>query len=153
MRRRDFIKGIGGTAGAWPFAARVQQPERMRQISVLMGLSKNDPVFQSSMNTFVQGLAQAGWIEGRNVHMDVRWARGDIHRMQTLAKEIVKTQPTVILSSTTPVTAALQRETRTIPIVFVIVTDPVGSGFVAGLPHPGGNITGFSKLFVSPSLI
>src|SRR6516165_4828685 len=143
MRRRDFISLVGGLAVAWPLAARAQQPEQMRRIAVLMGLSENDPVFQSSMNTFVQGLAQAGWIEGRNVHMDVRWARGDIHRMQTLAKEIVKTQPAVILSSTTPVTAALQRETRTIPIVFVIVTDPVGSGFVAGLPHPGGNITGF----------
>jgi len=143
MRRRDFISLVGGLAVAWPLAARAQQPEQMRRIAVLMGLSENDPVFQSSMNTFVQGLAQAGWIEGRNVHMDVRWARGDIHRMQTLAKEIVKTQPAVILSSTTPVTAALQRETRTIPIVFVIVTDPVGSGYVAGLPHPGGNITGF----------
>src|SRR5262245_53327249 len=113
----------------------------MRRIGVLMGFSESNPRFL--MDTFVQGLARLGWVDGRNVQMDVRWADGDVGRMRTFAKELVELQPDVIFASTTPVIAALQRETRTIPIVFVIVSDPVGAGFVAGLPRPGGNITGF----------
>jgi len=142
MNRRDFITLLGGAA-ALPLAARAQQGERMRRIAVLMGWSESDPQFRSWIDTFVEGLAQLGWADGRNVQINVRWASGDVVRMRTFAKELVELQPDVILGGTTPVTAALQRETRTIPIVFVVVADPVGAGFVAGLPHPGGNITGF----------
>jgi putative ABC transport system substrate-binding protein len=141
--RRDFITLLGGAAAGWPLAARGQQPERMRRIGVLMGWSENDAQFRSWIDTLVEGLAQLGWGDGRNVQIIVRWASGDVRRMRTFAKELVELQPDVILGGTTPVTAALQRETRTIPIVFVVVADPVGAGFVAGLPHPGGNITGF----------
>jgi putative ABC transport system substrate-binding protein len=143
VKRRDFITLLGGAAVAWPLAARAQQAERMRRIAVLMGWSESDPQFRSWIDTFVEGLAQLGWVDGRNVQINVRWASGDVVRMRTFAKELVELQPDVILGGTTPVTAALQRETRTIPIVFVVVADPVGAGFVAGLPHPGGNITGF----------
>ena len=142
MRRRDFVKAMAGSAAAWPLAARAQPPEGLRRIAVLLGWSET-PEFRSWIATFAEGLARLGWVDGRNVQMDVRWTRGDVRRMQTFAKELVGLRPDVILSSTTPVTAALQRETRTLPIVFVIVVDPVSSGFVAGLPRPGGNITGF----------
>jgi ABC-type uncharacterized transport system substrate-binding protein len=143
MKRRDFITMLGGAAVAWPMAARAQQPERVRRIAVLMGWSENNSEFHSWIDTFVQGLAQLGWGDSRNVQIDVRWSGGDLGRARIFAKEIVKLQPDVIFAATTPVTAALQEETRTIPIVFVIVSDPVGAGFVAGLPRPGGNITGF----------
>src|SRR5262249_14177072 len=143
MKRRDFIMLLGGAAVAWPLVARAQQGERMRRIAVLMGWSESDPQFRSWIDTFVEELAQLGSADGRNVQINVRWASGDVVRMRTFAKELVELQPDVILGGTTPVTAALQRETRTIPIVFVVVADPVGAGFVAGLPHPGGNITGF----------
>src|SRR5262249_20629944 len=103
----------------------------------------------SSIDAFVQGLARLGWVEGRSVQIDIRWARADVDRVQALAKELVELQPDAIFTSTTPVTAALQRETKTTPIVFVIVADPVGSGFVAGLPKPGGNITGFTNVEAS----
>jgi putative ABC transport system substrate-binding protein len=145
LRRREFITVLG-SATAWPFIARAQQPDRMRRIGVLMAFSESNPQYRSLMDTFVQGLARLGWVNGRNVQIDVRWAAGDVGRMRTFAKELVELQPDVIFASTTPVTAALQRETRTIPIVFVIVSDPVGAGFVAGLPRPGGNITGFINL-------
>jgi ABC-type uncharacterized transport system substrate-binding protein len=143
MKRRQFITMLGGAAVAWPMAARAQQPERVRRIAVLMGWSENNSEFHSWIDTFVQGLAQLGWGDSRNVQIDVRWSGGDLGRARIFAKEIVKLQPDVIFAATTPVTAALQEETRTIPIVFVIVSDPVGAGFVAGLPRPGGNITGF----------
>jgi putative tryptophan/tyrosine transport system substrate-binding protein len=143
VRRREFITLLGGAAAAWPLAARAQQQERMRRIAVLMGWSESDPQFRSWIEAFVQELARLGWADGRNVHIDVRWTSGDVGRIGTFAKELVELQPNVILGGTTPVTAALQRETRTIPIVFVVVADPVGPGFVAGLPRPGGNITGF----------
>src|SRR5260370_321413 len=142
IRRRELITLLGGTA-AWPLAARGQQRERMRRIGVLMRWSESDPQFRSWIDAFVQGLAQLGWADGHNVQINVRWASGDVGRMRAFAKELVEFQPDVILGGTTPVTAALQRETRTIPIVFVVVADPVGPGFVAGLPRPGGNITGF----------
>jgi putative ABC transport system substrate-binding protein len=143
MRRREVITLIGGAALAWPLAARAQQPGAMRRIGVLMGWSENDPEFRSRLAAFVQVLAQSGWAEGRNLRVDVRWTNGDVQRAGVLAKELVALQPDVILVGTTPATAALQRETRTIPIVFAIVSDPVGAGFVASLPRPGGNITGF----------
>jgi putative tryptophan/tyrosine transport system substrate-binding protein len=142
MKRREFITLIGGAA-AWPLAARAQQSaERMRRIGVLMSV-ENDADGKAQLSGFIQGLAEIGWTDGRNLRMDIRWGGGDVNRIRTFAKELVALQPDVILAHGTPATAALQRETRTIPIVFVTVTDPVGDGFVAGLPHPGGNITGF----------
>jgi len=147
MKRREFITLLGGAAAAWPLAARAQQQgAKLRRIGVLMGWSESNPDYRSWMDTFVQELARLGWVDGRNVQIDVRWAAGDVGRMGAFAKELVQLQPDVIFASTTPVTAALQRETRTIPIVFVIVSDPVGAGFVAGLPRPSGNITGFINL-------
>jgi putative ABC transport system substrate-binding protein len=143
MRRRQFIAGLGGAA-AWPFAARAQQPDRMRRIGVLMLWDENDPEGKANLTGFTQGLAELGWTDGRNLRMDVRWGAGSVDRMRMLAKELVDLQLDVILASGTAVTAALQRETRTIPIVFAVVSDPVGSGFVAGLPRPGGNLTGFT---------
>ena len=141
MKRREFITLLGGAA-AWPLAARAQQPNRARRIAVMMGWSENEG-YRSWIAVFVQRLAQLGWADGRNVRIDIRWTNGDIDQARTFAKELVALEPDVILAATTPVTAALQRETRTIPIVFVVVSDPVGAGFVAGLPRPGGNITGF----------
>jgi putative ABC transport system substrate-binding protein len=142
MNRRDLITLLGGAA-AWPVAARAQQSGRMRQIGVLMGYGEADPEAKALLSQFTQGLSELGWSDGRNVRIDIRWAAGNVERMQTLAKELVDLRPDVILANTTPVTAALQRVTQTIPIVFVIVADPIGSGFVASLPRPGGNITGF----------
>jgi putative tryptophan/tyrosine transport system substrate-binding protein len=142
MNRREFI--AGSAAAAWPLTARAQQPGRMRQIGVLMGTGEYDPESKAQLSGFTKGLAELGWTDGRNVRMDFRWGAGSTERIEMFAKELVDLQPEVIFASTTPVTAALQRETRTIPIVFVAVGDPVGSGFVAGLPRPGGNITGFA---------
>ena len=147
MRRREFITLVGGAA-SWPLAARAQQAERKRQIAVLLGWSET-PIYRSSIDAFAQELAQLGWEDGRNVQIDVRWANGDVGRIPTLAEELIALQPDLIFASTTPVTAALQRKTNTIPIVFVIVADPVGSGFVAGLPRPGGHITGFTNVEAS----
>jgi putative tryptophan/tyrosine transport system substrate-binding protein len=142
MRRREFIAGLG-SAAAWPVVGRAQQSDRVRRIGVLMGWDENDRVGKAYLSGLAQGLEELGLVDGRTVRMYVRWAGDSAEGMQTLAKELVDLQPDVILASTTSVTAALQRQTRTIPIVFVTVSDPVGSGFVAGLPHPGGNITGF----------
>jgi putative tryptophan/tyrosine transport system substrate-binding protein len=146
MRRRDFIKVIAGSATAWPLMARAQKSDRMRRIAVLMAWSEANTQYRSFLNIFLHGLAQLGWVDGRNVLIDVHWAEGDPEKIRTFAKKIAETQPDVIFAATTPVTAALQRETHTIPIVFVIVSDPVGAGFVAGLPRPGGNITGFINI-------
>jgi putative tryptophan/tyrosine transport system substrate-binding protein len=142
MRRREFIAELG-SAAAWPIAARAQQPDRMRRIGVLMSLDENDPEAKSYLAAFTQGLAELGWTDGRNMRIDVRWAGADVGRIGMFAKELVGLQPDVILVNSTPATAALQRETRAIPIVFATVADPVGEGFVASLPRPGGNITGF----------
>jgi ABC-type uncharacterized transport system substrate-binding protein len=166
MRRRDFITVLGGASMTWPLAARAQQPampviallsgvavawpltgraqqgDRTQRIGVLMGYA-SDSEAKAYLSGFTQGLSELGWTDGRNVRMDVRWAAGSVERMRMFAKELVDLQPDVILSHTTPVTAALQRETRTIPVAFVTVSDPVGDGFVVSLPRPGGNITGF----------
>ena len=142
MRRREFITLFGGVAAAWPLTARAQQGERLRHLGVLLAFEENDPTPKAWLSRFTEGLAELGWIDGRNLRMDVRWA-GDVDRMRMFAKQLVDLQPDVILAFGTPVTAALKRETRIIPIVFVIVSDPVGEGFVASLSHPGGNITGF----------
>ena len=143
IKRRQFITLLGSAAAAWPLAARAQQPERVRRIGVLLSLEESDPEGKAQLSGFTQGLAELGWIEGRNLRMEIRRGGGDVDRIRTFAKDLVALQPDVIVAQGTPVTAALQRETRTIPIVFVVVTDPVGDGFVAGLSHPGGNITGF----------
>jgi putative tryptophan/tyrosine transport system substrate-binding protein len=142
MKRREFIAGLG-SAVAFPLTARAQQGDRPRRIGVLMDRNETDPDGKAELSGFTRGLAESGWTDGRDLRMDVRWADGSTERMRMFAKELVDLQPDVILARGTAVTVALQRETRTIPIVFVIVGDPVGSGFVASLSRPGGNITGF----------
>jgi putative tryptophan/tyrosine transport system substrate-binding protein len=144
MRRREFITLVGGAAAVWPLAARAQQPDRMRLIGVLMGFAESDPAGQSEVAAFRGGLAKRGWKEGSNLQIELRWSDIDPDRIRTYAKELVDLRPDVILSQTTVVTGALARETRTIPIVFVNVSDPIASGFAANLAHPGGNITGFT---------
>jgi putative ABC transport system substrate-binding protein len=147
MRRREFIVGLGSAVAAWPLAARAQQGERVRRIGVLMPFDENDPAAKPRLSAFTQALADLGWAEHRNVQMDLRWwGGGDTNRMQAFAQELVGLQPDIILANSTPATAALQRETRTIPIVMANVGDPVASGFVAALNRPGGNITGFASL-------
>ena len=143
IKRREFVSLLGGATVAWPFVALAQKPDRPRRIGVLMSLGENDSEGKAQLSGFTQGLAGLGWPDGPKLRMDMRWGGGDVNKIRAFAKELVAMQPDVILSQGTPVTAALQRETPTIPIVFVVVTDPVGEGFVAGLPLPGGNITGF----------
>src|SRR6516225_47337 len=141
MKRRTFIAGLG-SAAAWPIAARAQ--ERIRRIGVLMGGNENDPEPKARHSAFTQGLADLGWTDGRNVRMDLRWGGGDTNRMRALAQELVGLQPDIILTNSTPATAALQRETQTIPIVFAGAGDPVASGIVPRLDRPSRNITGFA---------
>jgi putative tryptophan/tyrosine transport system substrate-binding protein len=136
IKRREFIAGLG-SAAAWPLAPGAQQGARMRRIGVLMVFEENDPAGEARFSGFAQGLSELGWTDGRNLRMDVRWAGDNVDRMWTFAKELVDLQPDVLLSIGTPATAALQRATRTIPIVFVAVGDPIGAGFVAGLHQPG----------------
>jgi putative ABC transport system substrate-binding protein len=145
MRRRGFITLLGGAAAAWPLAARAQQGARTL-IGVLQGgLGENDPEQKRRLFAFIQALADLGWTDGRNVRMDLRWAGADINRMRTLAQELVGLQPDIIVTIATQPTVAVQRETRTIPIVFVNVGDPVGSGIVPRLDRPNGNVTGFAN--------
>src|SRR5947207_9039505 len=144
MRRREFITLLGSAAAAWPLAARAQQRERVRRIGVLMPGGENDLV-----SALTQALADLGWTDGRNMRIDLRWYGDDINRIQRLAQELVGLQPDIIVTSSTPSTVALQRETRTIPIVFATVSDPVANGIVARLDQPGGNITGFANLEAS----
>jgi putative ABC transport system substrate-binding protein len=143
IRRREFIAGLGGAA-AWPLAARAQQDGRVRRIGVLVSFDENDPMWKPRIFAFTQALADLGWTDGRNVRMDVRWGRADTNRIRALAQELVSLQPDIIVTSTTSPTAAVQLETRTIPIVFASVSDPVASGIVARLDRPGGNVTGFA---------
>ena len=146
MKRRTFVAGLG-SAAAWPVVARAQQPDRMRRIGVLISGDENNPLNKSGVSAFTQALADLGWTVGRNVRMDRRWAGGDGNRMRTFAQELVGRQPEIIVTiGSTPATVALQRETRTIPIVFTSVTDPVASGIVPRLDRPSGNITGFASL-------
>jgi putative ABC transport system substrate-binding protein len=151
MKRRDFITLLGGATVAWPLAARAQQPERMRRIGVLSSLAETDLEAQAWDAAFRTQLVELGWIDGRNIHIDYRWGAGSVDRMQLFAKELVRLNPDVLVTISTPATAALQAETHTIPIVFAWVSDPVGSGFVANLAHPGGNITGFINIEASLS--
>ena len=144
MKRRDFITLLGGAAAVWPLAARAQSPERVRRVGVLMGYAESDREAQASVAAFREELQKLGWAEGANMRIDTRWAGPDDPKSrQQFAKELVAMQPDVVLSHNTPTTAALLQLTRTTPIVFAIVSDPVGSGFVAGFPRPGGNVTGF----------
>jgi putative tryptophan/tyrosine transport system substrate-binding protein len=144
MRRREFIGLLGGAAAAWPLAARAQQPAMVRQVGVLMGPAESDPEGQSEIVAFRQGLQKLGWT-GRNVRIAYRWAAGDADRMRTFASELIALKPDAVLAVTTPAVAALLGETRSIPIVFVRVADPIRSGFVNSLAHPGGNVSGFSN--------
>jgi putative tryptophan/tyrosine transport system substrate-binding protein len=144
IRRRDFITLLGGAA-AWPLAARAQQGGQVRRIGVLAGLDENDPLAKLNLFAFTQALAELGWTDGRNVRIDLRWGRGDTDRIRALAQELVGLQPDIILPTGTAASAAVQRETRTIPIVFAGVSDPVASGLVARLDRPSGNITGFAN--------
>ncbi len=149
MKRREFITLLGGAA-AWPLTAQAQQPEPMRRIGVLMGFPESDSQAQSYIAAFRDGLQKLGWTDGRNVRIDTRWAAFDAESRQRFAKELIALQPDLILSHTTPTTAALLQQTRTIPIIFATVTDPIGSGFVASLPRPGGIVTGFT--LVEPTM-
>src|SRR5262249_6488719 len=144
MRRRDFIKVIGGAAATWPVAAPAQQPERMRRIGVLQGgQDTDDPRSQPNITAFLQALQQLGWADGRNVKIDHRWPAGDPDKARKYAAELVALTPDVILAIGTPSLASLLQATRTVPIVFVAVQDPVGAGYVDSLSRPGGNATGF----------
>jgi putative ABC transport system substrate-binding protein len=143
MRRREFITLLGGAAAAWPRAARAQQDERMRRIGVLMAHAESDPEGQAFVAAFREGLQKLGWTEGRNLRIDTRWA-AEVELMQGFAKELIALRPDLILANNTPTTAAVLQQTSTIPIIFTVVADPVGSGFVASFPRPGGNVTGFN---------
>ena len=143
MRRREFIAGLGSTA-AWPLAAWAQQGERVRRIGILQAGDENDPGVAANRLAFTQALAGLGWTDGRNVRIDFRGRGGDINRIRALAQELVGLQPDIIVTGGSLVTLAVQRETRTIPIVFAGVVDPVATGIVARLDRPGGNITGFA---------
>ena len=144
MRRREFITLLGGAAATWPLAARGQQGERVRRIGVLINMAADDPEGHARITAFAQGLQEAGWTTGRNVRIDYRWGGGGADAMAKYAAELVALAPDVILAATSSSVAPLQRITRTIPIVFVQVIDPVSAGFVASLARPGGNATGFT---------
>ena len=146
MRRREFITLLGGTAAAWPLAARAEQSDRMRRIGVLMRFAESDPTAQSWVGAFQNALAKLGWTEGSNLRIELRWAAADPDKIRSFARELVDLRPDAIFDQTTPVTGALASETQTIPIVFVYVADPIGSGFAPSLARPGGNITGFTYL-------
>jgi putative tryptophan/tyrosine transport system substrate-binding protein len=144
MRRRDFITLIGSTAAAWPLAAHAQQPGRIRRIGVLIASTENDPDSKARLTNFKGGLEQLGWTEGQNIQIEIRYADSRPDLYERLAKELVGSQPDVIFANTTAVVAAVGRETRTIPVVFVAVSDPIGSGFIESMSRPGGNLTGLS---------
>jgi putative tryptophan/tyrosine transport system substrate-binding protein len=145
MRRRDFIKLAGCSTATWPLAARAQQAERVRRIGMLIGGRIDDVEGRARVALFRQGLRELGWTEGRNVHFDYRWAGGDAARAKANAAELVSQKPDLIIANSTLSLAAVRNETSTIPIVFVVVGDPIGQGFVSSFAHPGGNITGFTS--------
>ena len=146
MKRREFITLLGGAAAAWPLAARTQQNERVRRIGVLMAYPESDPGGPVRIAAFQEELQRLGWTEGRNTRVDIRWGAVDPQSSQRLAHELAALQPDLILSQDTPTTAALLQQTRTIPIIFAVAADPVGSGFVSSLARPGGNVTGFINM-------
>src|SRR6516165_3373990 len=145
MKRREFISLLGGAAVAWPRAAAAQQRERMRRVGVLMSMSEDDPYSKPHLVAFQQGLEKLGWSEGRNIHLDVRFApAANEQQVQILVKEVLALSPDVVVVQSTAPTAAFQRESRNIPIVFALVGDPIGAGFIANLARPGGNLTGLT---------
>ena len=143
MRRRDLMATLGGAAVAWPLLGRAQQINQVRRIGVLMLLAAEDAVAKARIATFQQSLRQLGWIDGKNLQIDHRWSTGDSDQVRKDAADLVALAPDVLLATGSPPVAALQQATRTVPIVFVLVSDPVGAGFVDSLPRPGGNATGF----------
>jgi putative ABC transport system substrate-binding protein len=146
MRRRDFVNLLGGAAASWPLVARAQQPDRMRRIGAFVSLGAGDAEGRARLTAFVQGLKELGWTDDGNVRIDTRWSAGDAERNRTHAAELVALAPDVILASGGTVVGLLQQATRTVPIVFTQVGDPVGAGFVETLARPGGNVTGFMNL-------
>jgi len=153
MRRREFITLLGGAAVAWPVVARAQQSERVRRIGVLAGVGASDLDAQARLAAFLQALQQLGWTNGRNVRLDVRWAAGNADDARKYAAELVALGPDVILAHGGSVVGPLLQATRTVPVVFTVVADPVAAGFVDSLAHPGGNATGFSQFELSLILI
>jgi putative ABC transport system substrate-binding protein len=149
MRRRKFIILIGGAAATWPLAARAQQSAAPRRIGLLMAWNEDNPAVQSWLVAFREGLGKLGWTEGRNIKLEYRWTGNDMNLMQQGAEELVASQPDLIFSSSSPTTALLLTQTRTIPIVFANIVDPVGQGFVKSLSRPGGNATGLVNLEAS----
>jgi putative ABC transport system substrate-binding protein len=149
LGRREFITLLGGTAAMWPLAANAQQTDRTRRIGVLLGGTESDPQVVAGLAAFKAALQELGWADGRNIRIDYRFGAADVQRTQKFAKELVGLRPDVLVGHATPAVGALKHETTTIPIVFVSVSDPVGSGFAESLPHPGGNITGFVNLEAS----
>jgi putative ABC transport system substrate-binding protein len=150
VKRREFTALLGGATFAWPFAVAAQQGTRIRRIGALMAVAENDPEAQPWITALHQGLEKLGWAAGRNIQIDYRWTAGSVERALTLATDLVALKPDVLLAGNTPTLTALHQATRTIPIVFVLVSDPIGGGFVTNLAHPGGNITGF--ITVEPEL-
>jgi ABC transporter substrate binding protein len=146
MRRRNFIAGLASTTATWPVAGRAQQPERVRRIGVLLNLSENDVEAQRLVEVFRERLAQLGWADGRNLLINYRWAGGDVGQIRTFAKELVELSPDIMVGYATPSVAALQQETRSIPIVFLSVTDPVGQGLVASLATSGRQYNGLRRI-------
>jgi len=151
VKRREFITLVGGATAAWPLASRAQQRGGMRRIGVLMAVPENDPEYQAFLAAFREELQKLGWAEGRSVRIDTRWAESDPELTQRFAKELIALQPDLIVSQSTPTTAVLKQQTSTIPIIFVNVVDPIGSGFVASFPRPGGNVTGF--ILMEPTMV
>jgi ABC-type uncharacterized transport system substrate-binding protein len=145
VKRREFITLIGGAAAAWPVAARAQQGERVRRVGVLVGFRANDPQGEARVAAFRQGLQALGWIDGRNLRIDLSWGAGDADSVRKRAAEVMSLAPEVVLAAGSSAVAALQQQTRALPIVFVQVVDPVGGGFVESLAAPGGNVTGFTQ--------
>ena len=145
MKRREFITLLGGAAAAWPLAARAQQRERARRVGVLMGMTADDPESQVRLAAFAQGLQQLGWNTGQNIQIDYRWGAGNAEIMRKNATELIALAPDIILAHSSMAVTPLLQATRTIPIVFTTVTDPVGAGYVDSLSRPGGNVTGFSN--------
>jgi putative tryptophan/tyrosine transport system substrate-binding protein len=146
MRRREFTAFVGGTAAAWPLAAHAQQCSSMRRVGVILAYAEGDPEVQRWLATFRDGLGKLGWVEGQNLHFEFRWTGSDSSLMEKAAKELVAAQPDLIITSSSPVTGMLLAQTRTIPIVFTNIVDPVGQGFVTSLSRPGGNATGLVNL-------
>jgi putative ABC transport system substrate-binding protein len=144
LKRREFITLLGGAAAAWPLGARAQRAERVRRVAFLHPYDENDPEVRARVVAFRQALEALGWTENRNIRIEHRYSGGDLGQIQAYAKELVRAGPDLIVGSGTPITAALKQATDTIPIVFSVVNDPIGQGFVATMSQPGGNITGFT---------